>query len=301
MHLVSLHRAVFRFAPPFVRARLKDSIPFGVHRIPLYLPDGQAIVLDHLECSKILRRFAWKGIYGYEPDTIRLFHALAKRARGVLDIGAYFGLYALVAAKANAGASVHAFEPLPQNLELLRHFLDLNGCTGVAVHAFALARQAGQATLYIPQERMSALPATGSLKDRFRSGERFADLNAQKTFVRTVSLDAWVEERDLEHIDLVKIDTEETEYDVLVGAIGTLKRFRPDIVMEVTFSDPRVGDAVEVLRDLGYRFFHIDPAGLSPFDPRRPTQSSRSATSDDRVHCEILCVGREGSDLVRYS
>lgn len=301
MHLVSLHRALYRWAPAFVRTRLKDSVPLGVHTIPLHLPDGQAIVLDHLEGSKILRRFAWKGIYGYEPDTIRLFHALAKRARGVLDIGAYFGLYALVAAKANPAARVHAFEPLPQNLELLRHFLDLNGCTRVAVHALALAQQAGQATLYIPHERISALPATGSLKDRFRSGERFADLNAQKTIVRTVSLDAWVKENTPEYIDLVKVDTEETEYDVLTGAIATLERFRPDIVMEVTFSDPRVGDAVAMLHDLGYRFFHIDPTGLSPFDPRRPREGSRSAASDDRVHCEILCARREGSDLVRYA
>jgi FkbM family methyltransferase len=301
MHLVSLHRALYRWAPALVRTRLKDSVPLGVHTIPLYLPDGQAIVLDHLESSKILRRFAWKGIYGYEPDTIRLFHALAKHARGVLDIGAFFGLYALVATKANAAASVHAFEPLPQNLELLRHFLDLNGCTRVAVHAVALARQAGQATLYIPRERISALPATGSLKDRFRSGERFADLNAQKTTVSTISLDAWAEKNAPEHIDLLKIDTEETEYDVLAGAVATLERFRPDIIMEITFSDPRVGDAVAVLREFGYRFFHIDPAGLSPFDPRRPRQGSRSAGNDDRAHCEILCACREGLDLVRYA
>ena len=301
MHLVSLHRALYRWAPAVLRARLKDSIPLGVNTIPLYLPDGQAIVLDHLESSKILRRFAWKGIYGYEPNTIRLFHALAKRARGVLDIGAYFGLYALVAAKANAAASVHAFEPLPQNVQLLRHFLDLNGCARVAVHALALAQQAGQATLYIPRERISALPATGSLKDRFRSGERFADLNAQKTIVPTVSLDAWVEENAPQHIDLLKIDTEETEYDVLTGAIATLERFRPDIVMEVTFSDPKVSNAVAVLRDLGYRLFHIDPAGLSPFDARRPSQGNRPAAVDDRVHCEILCACREGSDLVRYA
>ena len=301
MHLVSLHRALYRWAPTFVRKRLKDSIPLGIHTIPLYLPDARVIVLDHLESSKILRRFAWKGIYGYEPDTIRLFHALAKRARGVLDIGAYFGLYALIAAKANTAASVHAFEPLPQNLELLRHFLDLNGCTRVAVHPLALARRTAQATLYIPGERISALPATGSLKNRFRSGERFAGLSAQETTVRTVSLDAWVEQNTPEYVDLLKIDTEETEYDVLAGAMATVNRFRPDIVMEVTFSDPRVGDAVAVLRDLGYRFFHIDPAGLSPFDPERPRHSSRSASNDDRMHCEILCACRDGSDLVQYA
>ena len=66
MHLVTLHRTLYRFAPQSVRTRLKDSMPFGVQRFPLFLPDGQALLLDHLESSKILRRFAWKGIYGYE-------------------------------------------------------------------------------------------------------------------------------------------------------------------------------------------------------------------------------------------
>ena len=177
-------------------------MPFGVERVPVPLPDGQYLLFDHLECSKILRRFAWKGIYGYEPHTVRLFYALAKRARTVLDIGAYFGLYALVAARANPGALVHAFEPVPQNLELLRHFLVLNGATQVVSHALAIAREPGEATLYIPAQRRSALPATGSLKDCFKPGERFADEVAQTIRVNTVALDDICARLGLEALDL---------------------------------------------------------------------------------------------------
>jgi FkbM family methyltransferase len=300
MHLVTLYRMVYCFVPQFVRTQLKDSMPFGVQRFPLFLPDGQALLLDHLGSSKILRRFAWKGIYGYEPETIRLFFALAKRAKSVLDIGAYFGLYSLVVGKANPQAGIHAFEPLPENLALLQHFLQLNGCTHVSVHPIALARQAGEATLYIPKERLSALPATGSLKNRFRSGERFEDLNAQTVSVCTVALDSWMEEVGPERIDLVKIDTEETEHAVIEGGIKTLEHFRPDLVMEITFGDPHFAEALAVLRDLGYRFFHIDPAGLSPFDERCPAASKRSGATEDRVHCEILCTCRDDSDLPTY-
>lgn len=300
MHLVTLHRMVYRFAPQFVRTRLKDAVPFGVQRFPLFLPDGQALLLDNLESSKILRRFAWKGIYGYEPDTLRLFFALAKRANSVLDIGAYFGLYSLVAAKANPQASIHAFEPLPDNLALLRHFLALNGCTHVSVHPLALARHAGEAILYIPKERLSALPATGSLKDRFRSGERFEDLTAQTRSVNTVSLDTWVQESRLQCVDLVKIDTEETEHDVIAGATKTLEQSRPDIVMEITFSDCKFADSLALLRGLGYRFFHIDPTRLSPFDERRPAKSKHSDMPNDLPHCEILCTCRDDSALPKY-
>lgn len=300
MHLVTLHRTIYRFAPQFVRTRLKDSTPFGVQRFPLFLPDGQAVLLDHPGSSKILRRFAWKGIYGYEPDTLRLFFALAKRAKSVLDIGAYFGLYSLVAAKANPQSSIHAFEPLPDNLALLRHFLALNGCTQVSVHALALARHAGEATLYIPRERRSALPATGSLKDRFQSGERFEDLNAQTSPVHTASLDTWMAEISVQHVDLIKIDTEETEHEVIAGAVQTLEQSRPDIVMEITFGDPNYAQALALLGDLGYRFFHINTAGLSRFDERHPAQSKHGTVTEDLVHCEILCTCRDDADLPNY-
>ncbi|MFQ5994490.1 MAG: FkbM family methyltransferase [Acidiferrobacterales bacterium] len=300
MHLVSLHRAVYRVVPQAVRIRLKDSVPFGVERFPLPLPDGKALLLDQVGSSKILRRFAWKGIYGYEPDTIRLFYALAKRAKGVLDIGAYFGLYALVAARANPKANIHAFEPLPQNLALLRHFLTLNHCEHVRVHSVAIARETGQATLYIPEERHSALPATGSLKNRFRPGERFAGLNVQTLPVRTMPLDAWVEEAGIKNIDLVKIDTEETEHEVIQSGIKTLERFRPQIIMEVTFGDSHMTDTLTVLRDLDYQFFHVDSAGLSRFDERDPVASKHAAATERLVHCEILCTCGADSDLAGY-
>ncbi len=300
MHLVTLHRTLYRFAPQSVRTRLKDSMPFGVQRFPLFLPDGQALLLDHLESSKILRRFAWKGIYGYEPDTLRLFFALAKRVKTVLDIGAYFGLYSLIAAKANPQASIHAFEPLPGNLELLRHFLALNASTQVSVHPLALAQHAGDATLYIPRERRSVLPATGSLKDRFQSGQRFEDLSAQTCSVRTLSLDAWAADTGIGRVDLVKIDTEETEHEVIAGAMQTLAQSRPDIVMEITFDDPNFAQALAMLRALGYRFFHINRAGLWRFDEQRPAQSKRIGATADLVHCEILCTCRDDADVPRY-
>ncbi|MFQ5935778.1 MAG: FkbM family methyltransferase [Acidiferrobacterales bacterium] len=301
MHLVSLHRAVYRVVPQSVRARLKDSIPFGVQRFPLFLPDGQVLLLDHLDASKILRRFAWKGIYGYEPDTIRLFYALAKRAKGVLDIGAYFGLYALVAAKANPQASIHAFEPLPQNLVLLRHFLELNRCEHVLVHPVAVAREVGEAILYIPKERRSALPATGSLKNRFRAGERFEGLNAQTAQVRTAPLDTLVKDAGIETVDLMKIDTEETEHQVIQSGLTILERFRPDLVMEITFRDPHVSGALAVLRDLNYLFFRIGPKGLTRFDEGDLANDKRTAAMNDLFHCEILCTCRSDSELPSYS
>ncbi len=297
---ISIHRLVYRLSPASVRSHFKNQIPFGVNRFPLALPDGQTLIFDHLECSKILRRFAWKGIHGHEPDTIRLFHTLAKQALGVLDIGAYFGLYALIAAKANPKVVVHAFEPVPDNLRLLRHFLALNRSTSIFVHPLAIARKPGNATLYIPARRRSALPPTGSLKNCFLSGERFSDLEAQTLEVRTIPLDTFALDMSIEHVDLVKIDTEETEHDVILSGQKMFERHRPDVVMEVIFCNRHVAKALGFLRELGYRFFHINSAGLSSFDERRPGNGKQTAVPEDLVYCEIFCTCRADSDLPRY-
>jgi hypothetical protein len=115
-----------------------------------------------------------------------------------------------------------------------------------------------------------------------------------------VPLDALIEKISIPHVDLVKIDTEETEHEVITSGIRTLERFRPDIVLEVTFRNPQVTDALGTLSELGYRFFHIDANGLSRFDERQPATGKHAAAMEDLVHCEILCTCRTHSDLPQY-
>jgi hypothetical protein len=59
------------------------------------------------------------GLLGYEESTTRVWHEFCKQADIVLDIGAHVGLFALLAADANPGCEVYAFEPLPVNYDLL--------------------------------------------------------------------------------------------------------------------------------------------------------------------------------------
>jgi hypothetical protein len=50
--------------------------------------------------------------------------------------------------------------------------------------------------------------------------------------VPIITLDALVESRRLERVDLIKIDVEGFELGVLRGAVRTIRRFKPTIVME---------------------------------------------------------------------
>jgi FkbM family methyltransferase len=64
----------------------------------------------------------------FEPYTVELFKRAVKQGARVLDIGAQFGYFSLVAAKqAGHGGEVYAFEPAPANFKLLKRNIALNG------------------------------------------------------------------------------------------------------------------------------------------------------------------------------
>lgn len=67
----------------------------------------------------------------YEPYTVELFKRAVKRGARVLDIGAQFGYFSLVAARqASHGGEVYAFEPAAANFTLLERNIRLNGYAG---------------------------------------------------------------------------------------------------------------------------------------------------------------------------
>lgn len=61
-------------------------------------------------------------------------------------------------------------------------------------------------------------------------------LHAEVGMVRSTTLDAWVKARDLDRLDLIKLDADGSAIRVLRGAEGTLHRFKPTVIVEYTSS-----------------------------------------------------------------
>ena len=86
---------------------------------------------------------------GYEQGEIRTLCALIHPGDTVLDVGANIGLHTLYLSRAVGPTGiVHAFEPDPANVALLRHNLARNKCTNVVVHPYGLSTNSGTHTLY---------------------------------------------------------------------------------------------------------------------------------------------------------
>lgn len=218
------------------------------------LPNGRTLRLWSKADDWVSNQLYWRGWKGYEPETAPLFFRLATRARVTIDVGAYVGFFAIVAAQANPDGLVYAFEPLAEPYQRLRRNVALNQLANVTCIPSAVGDAEGMAEFYhVPID----MPCSSSLSFEFMRSA--GELRSCQVPVTT--LDAFAQENCLNYVDLVKIDTESTEPDVLRGMAETIRRHRPHIICEVLKGRGSENAVDELVRSFGYSCYHLRPEG----------------------------------------
>lgn len=230
------------------------------------LPNGRTLRLWSRADDWVSNQVFWRGWRGYEPETSPLFYLLATRAQVTIDVGAYVGFFALLAAHANPEGHVHAFEPLADAFGRLEENVARNRLANVACVRAALGRTEGEADFFhVAGDAMSAIssdggesiPCSSSLSADFMRD--VVGVVGTKVQVRT--LDGYLRDQPPTRVDLLKLDTESTEPDVLEGAAALLKTSRPTIFCEV-LAGRGTGQRLEALLfPLGYHAYHLTPRG----------------------------------------
>jgi FkbM family methyltransferase len=204
---------------------------------------------------------------------VQVFAGLAERADVVLDVGAYTGLFTLVATAVNPELRAHTFEIVPEVHNLLVANCERNGVSD-RVTTYLEGIGAPGATMTVPTGTGgSALPDFYSSRIRFEDG----------VSVGFRSLDSVAEVVPDGARVLVKVDVEGTENEVFRHGQAFLSRFRPTILCEVLagVADPRELESLLVPHD--YRFYRVQGAALMPFDRLEPSPRFRDwlFTADD--------------------
>ncbi len=165
---------------------------------------------------------------GFELATLRLYASALHAGDIVLDIGANVGAHTLPFAKlVGRDGRVYAFEPTQYAFEKLSRNVKANPDISPSIELVnaMLVAKSGSA---ITPEIYSSWPLhkeTG-LHERHRG-----KLMSTSTAVST-TLDAFVDQSGINRIDFVKLDVDGNEASVLAGAVNTLRRFRPRVLME---------------------------------------------------------------------
>jgi FkbM family methyltransferase len=165
-----------------------------------------------------------------------------------VDVGAYIGVYSVVAAQATSGR-VLAFEPHPRARGQLERNLRLNGSDAIVVAA-AAGSGSSEAVLHV------AVDGDASWSTMADDG-RFGASDAQVP-VSVTTVDEEVARNGLSPC-VIKIDVEGRELEVFAGMQATLAAL-PALLVEVT---PQSATSLESqLLPAGYRGFRIEPSRL---------------------------------------
>lgn len=202
------------------------------------------------DSERIENQIFWRGIDSwYEKVSMQHWIKICKISEVIFDIGAYHGIYALVAASIHENNKVFAFEPVEDSYKKMVRNVKLNN---FSIHTFncAISGKDGEAGFYNIDASSSLI---GSLnKESFTYGEKLI-----KHIIPVRSVNSIVKEFNLPKIDLMKIDVEGHEIEVLQGMYNHLEKDKPSIILEV-LTDERAQVINKLLKGLGYLYFDID-------------------------------------------
>jgi FkbM family methyltransferase len=158
----------------------------------------------------------------FESLELDFFARAAAGSNVVLDVGANVGLYSCVAGtNVPPQGVVYAFEPITENVAYFQKNLLNNGLRNVEIYQLAMGEGEGELEIFVSSESI----ATHSASSSHSGGD-------STVTVPMTSIDAFVESKGIERVDLLKIDVEGYDGYVLRGSVKTIESHRPTIFIE---------------------------------------------------------------------
>jgi len=143
----------------------------------------------------------------------------------ILDAGANLGVFALFAAHIAPQSTIYAFEPAKKTFQLLQK--------NIAPHLSITGINSGLGDTVTEKRMLVSNDSTVCNMVEDSPLYHGDSPSAQEVFehINITTIDAFVAERALAHVDMIKIDTEGYEAHILRGATKTIQQHKPTIVM----------------------------------------------------------------------
>ena len=156
-----------------------------------------------------LKREIWgEDIYSFNSE---------KDSPLIIDIGAHIGISILYFKSIYPNSKILAFEPNSISFEILKGNVEMNGLENVVLFNTAISTNNGVANFYIDNSE-NDWHSNSSLLEKSWSGKE----NTKQVKVDCSRLDNYIE--NIDFIDMLKIDTEGSEYSILNSHKDILKK-----------------------------------------------------------------------------
>lgn len=194
----------------------------------------------------IIKNELKRGV-SWEDNIVKLMKQYITPGSTVIDIGAHIGTHTLSMSKfVNNEGRVVTFEPQIKLYSELVMNMILNNCQNIIAYRCALGDTFKSIEMNPAVVDNEGGTAIGSGGDR----------------AEMITLDSL----NLDNVSFIKIDVENFEYEVLLGAEETIRRNRPYIILEIMGNvyqpipnrEELVQKTLSMLRQLGYSLTYID-------------------------------------------
>jgi len=229
--------------------------------------EGQQFTFfGYSEGEELFRKLRSRGGF-YEPDLLNAIRA--RRKIGVyVDVGANIGNHAVFFSALCPSSRVIAVEPVKENYELLLKNIEVNHLQNVVAVNVAAATEAGFMAMEVVVSNMGASRRTAKMSRR---------ATEQKPLDMILS--------GQPPVAVIKIDVEDMECEVLLGAMETLKKDHPLVTTECRneLFRKKVDD---ILSGLGYHcagVYCYTPTYVWVWEGSTPNDQARHQISDHQT------------------
>ncbi len=143
----------------------------------------------------------------------------------IIDVGAHFGESIKIFRNSFDIKKIYSFEASPENFKVLKKNYSLNSTPNIEIYNYGLGDKISQDFINQTLESSSStINRLNNKSDYFFKKLKILNIKNEKFFSRKIpieiiTLDSFLEEKQIDSIDLLKIDTEGYEYNVLKGLL----------------------------------------------------------------------------------
>lgn len=233
-------------------------------------PNTEIVIEDFCGGAKFICRLGehmgsqiyWRG--SYSGPQLKVLASRLRPGGVFIDLGANQREFSVCAARlVGERGRVYAFEPSPVMQRRLRSNVSLNGFVQVCIEAVAVADKPGRLTLFSATGIFGDGTTHDGLPTLYERGDEVATSTVE---VPVTTLDEWQTPRNIEHVDVIKMDIEGAELPALKGGLRLIQRFRPVLFIELNAATSRAAgysmqDLVAWLHEQDYELQRIDDDG----------------------------------------
>lgn len=204
-----------------------------LRKIPVSLFTEEELFLEKKKIEEedkiriVSGHFEYRGFKTCFPVIVNLidfdsYKVSDKRIKVALDLGGFIGDTAYAIYRTLSPDKIFVFEPNPENVSLLRQNIKLNSLDKFVVPVeMAAGLKEGRLSF-----KMAGAASSGLLASNVLSS------NDSVVNVKVTSIDNFVNENKIK-VDFIKMDIEGAEFDALKGAVNTLRRDKPDLLIAI--------------------------------------------------------------------